>query len=85
MTSRWQQREHPLAIASLDAIYTAVLAGMAATGHYQPAPPAGPDTPAEWACRPDRFARFRCACGARFHVRRHLEAHTTTCTTRDKE
>lgn len=43
---------------------------------YQPAPAAGPDLPAEWACRPDHLAPFRCGCGARFHVRRHFEAHT---------
>lgn len=79
MTSRWQQREHPLAIASLDAVYTAVLGGMAATGQYRPAPPGWPDNPAEWNCRPDHLAPHRCACGARFHVRRHLESHTTTC------
>lgn len=41
--------------------------------------PGWPDKPAEWNCRPDHLAPHRCACGARFHVRRHLEAHTTTC------
>ena len=84
MTSRWRLRNHPAAVANMDAVYTSVLAGLAATGQYQPAPPAGPDTPAAWACRPDRLARVRCWCGARFHVRRHLEAHTTTCTDRTR-
>ncbi len=53
-------------------------AELTAVHGYQPAPDAGPDLPAEWACRPDHLAPFRCPCGARFHVRRHLEAHQTT-------
>lgn len=78
MTSRWHVRTHPLAVASASAEYDAVLAHMAAIGQYHPAPPAGDDNPADWAARPARLARFRCRCGARFHVRRHLEAHQTT-------
>lgn len=67
---------HPLAVASTVADLDAELAQLAAVSTvYRPAPPTD-DNPAEWACRPQRYAPFRCGCGARFHVRRHLEAHT---------
>lgn len=77
MTSRWQHRNHPLAVTALDALYTSVLHGHAATSTYQPAPPQGPDTPATWwATLPPHLAPFRCTChGTPFHVRRHLETH----------
>ncbi len=75
MTSRWLGRHHPLAVTSASAEYDAVLAHMAALGQYHPAGPAD-DNPADWAGRPARLAQFVCPCGARFHVRRHLEAHT---------
>jgi len=80
MTSRWRDRHHPLAVTSAAAEYDAVLAHMAALGQYHPAGPTD-DNPADWAARPTRLARFRCGCGcgARFHVRRHLEQHTRTC------
>ncbi len=45
---------------------------MAALGQYHPAGPTD-DNPADWAARPARLALFVCPCGARFHVRRHLE------------
>lgn len=76
MTSRWRLRHHPTAITQLDALYTSVLHGHAATTTYRPAAPAGPDEPATWATRPPWLAPFRCTChGTPFHVRRHLEAH----------
>ena len=67
---------HPLAIASTCADLDAELHRLALTSDVYV--PAGPQTddPAEWAVRPTRFARFPCPCGARFHVRRHLEGHT---------
>ena len=77
MTSRWHGRNHPLAVTSASAEYDAVLAHMAALGQYHPAGPTD-DNPADWAGRPASLARFVCPCGARFHVRRHLEAHQTT-------
>lgn len=40
------------------------------------------DGPELWAERPDSMAPFACWCGAKFHVRRHLEAHDETCTER---
>ena len=71
---------HPLAIVSTAADLDAELWRLAATSTvYQPAGPV-PDNPAEWRLLPAHVvAPYRCGCGARFHVRRHLEAHTTTC------
>lgn len=80
MTSRWQARHHPLAVASLNADYTAALFRLAAVSPvYQPAGPAV-DSPAEWRLLPAHVvAPHRCGCGARFHVRRHRDAHEHTC------
>lgn len=67
---------HPMTVISTCADLDAELLRLAATSSiYKPAGPSD-DNPAEWAALPARTAPHRCGCGARFHVRRHLEAHT---------
>ena len=74
---------HPLAVISTAYDLDAELHRLAAVSpDYRPAGPSV-DDPYVWRLLPAHvIAPHRCACGARFHVRRHLEAHTTTCTER---
>ncbi len=71
---------HPLAVVSTCADLDAELLRLAATSTtYQPAG-YSTDDPALWRLLPANVpAPHRCPCGARFHVRRHLEAHARTC------
>ena len=68
----------PLAVTSTCADLDAELLRLAAASTtYQPAG-YSPDDPTLWRLLPAHVpAPHRCRrCGARFHVRRHLEAHT---------
>lgn len=67
---------HPPALASTAADLDAELLRLAMTSTvYRPAGPTR-DDPADWRLLPAHVpAPHRCRRGARFHVRRHLEAH----------